>query len=113
MKLVTAASVLDALGPDSRLRTRVVVVDPKARTPRVVIIGAGDPSLRSTGAKVGRAGTSLTPASLEELAGSTARALALRGITRVKVGYDASLFTGPALHPSWAASSRRLASSRR
>ena len=104
MKLVTATSVLDALGPDTRLRTRVVVIDPAAKTPRVVIIGAGDPSLRSTGAKVGRAGTSLTPASLEELAASTARALALRGITRVKVGYDASLFTGPALHPSWASS---------
>jgi D-alanyl-D-alanine carboxypeptidase/D-alanyl-D-alanine-endopeptidase (penicillin-binding protein 4) len=104
MKLVTAASALDALGPDSRLRTRVVVVDPQAETPRVVIVGAGDPSLRSTGAKVGRAGTSLTPASLEELAASTARALALRGITRVKVGYDASLFTGPAMHPSWAGS---------
>ena len=104
MKLVTAASVLDALGPDTRLRTRVILIDPAAKTPRVVIIGAGDPSLRSTGAKVGRAGTSLTPASIEELAISTARALALRGITRVKVGYDASLFTGPALHPSWASS---------
>ncbi len=102
MKLVTATSVLDALGPDSRLRTRVVVVDPQAKTPRVVIVGAGDPSLRSTGAKVGGAGTSLTPASLEELAAATARALALRGITRVKVGYDASLFTGPEMHPSWA-----------
>jgi D-alanyl-D-alanine carboxypeptidase/D-alanyl-D-alanine-endopeptidase (penicillin-binding protein 4) len=104
MKLVTATSVLDALGTDARLRTRVVVVDPAAKTPRVVIIGAGDPSLRSTRAKVGRAGTSLTPASLEQLAAATARALALRGITRVKVGYDASLFTGPAMHPSWAGS---------
>ena len=104
MKLVTATSVLDALGADTRLRTRVVVVDPAAKTPRVVIIGAGDPSLRSTGAKVGRAGTSLTPASLEELAASTARALAIRGITRVKVRYDASLFTGPSMHPSWAGS---------
>ena len=85
MKLVTAASVLDALGPDTRLRTRVAVIDPEATTPRVVIIGAGDPSLRSTGAKVGGAGTSLTPASLQELAASTARALALRGITAVKV----------------------------
>ena len=99
MKLVTATSVLDALGADARLRTRVVVIDPEAKTPRVVIVGAGDPSLRSTAAKVGRAGTSLTPASLEELAASTARALALQGITRVKVGYDASLFTGPAMHP--------------
>ena len=82
--------MLDALGADTRLRTRVVVVDPEAATPRVVIIGAGDPSLRSTGAKVGGAGTSLTPASLQELAASTARALALRGITRVRVRYDAS-----------------------
>ncbi len=104
MKLVTATSVLDALGTDARLRTRVVVIDPAARTPRVVIVGAGDPSLRSTAAKVGRAGTSLTPASLEELAASTARALAVQGITRVKVGYDASLFTGPAMHPTWASS---------
>ncbi len=104
MKLVTAVSVLDALGPDTRLRTRVAVVDPDAATPRVVIVGAGDPSLRSTGAKVGGAGTSLTPASLQELAASTARALALRGITRVRVRYDASLFTGPAEHPTWAGS---------
>jgi D-alanyl-D-alanine carboxypeptidase/D-alanyl-D-alanine-endopeptidase (penicillin-binding protein 4) len=104
MKLVTAVSVLDALDPDSRLRTRVVVVDPQATIPRVVIVGAGDPSLSSTGAKVGGAGTSLMPASLEELAASSARALTLRGITRVEVGYDASLFTGPALHPSWARS---------
>ena len=104
MKLVTATSVLDALGPDTRLRTRVVVVDPAAETPRVVIVGAGDPSLRSTGDRIGGAGTSLTPASLEELATATARALALRGITRVRVGYDASLFTGPAMHPSWSSS---------
>jgi len=104
MKLVTAASVLDALGPDTRLRTRVAVVDPAATTPRVVIVGAGDPSLRSTGAKVGGAGTSLTPASLQELAAATARALALRGITRVRVRYDASAFSGPAVHPSWARS---------
>ena len=55
MKLVTATSVLDALGTDARLRTRVVVIDPEAKTPRVVIIGAGDPSLRSTGGE-GRQG---------------------------------------------------------
>jgi D-alanyl-D-alanine carboxypeptidase/D-alanyl-D-alanine-endopeptidase (penicillin-binding protein 4) len=104
MKLVTALSVLDALGTDTRLRTRVVVVDRGAGAPRVILVGAGDPSLRSTGTKVGRAGTSLTPASLEELAAATARALSVRGITRVKVGYDASLFTGPDMHPSWSRS---------
>jgi D-alanyl-D-alanine carboxypeptidase/D-alanyl-D-alanine-endopeptidase (penicillin-binding protein 4) len=104
MKLVTAVSVLDALGPDTRLRTRVVVLDPDVATPRVVIVGAGDPSLRSTPGRTGGAGTRLTPASLEQLAGSTARALALRGITQVRVRYDDSLFTGPALHPTWAGS---------
>ncbi len=104
MKLVTATSVLDALGPDSRLRTRAVLTGPDAKSPRVVLVGAGDPSLASTSAKVGGAGTSLTPASLEDLAASTARALAARGITRVRIGYDASLFTGRAVHPTWASS---------
>ncbi len=103
MKLVTAVAVLDALGPDARIRTRVVV-DTEPSIPRVVIVGAGDPSLVSAARKVGRTGTSLRPASMEQLAKSTARGLALRGITRVRVGYDASLFTGPALHPSWSRS---------
>ncbi len=102
-KLVTAVATLEALGPDARVRTRVVV-DTDRSTPRVVIVGAGDPSLVSAARRVGSAGASLRPASLEELAASTARGLALRGITRVRVGYDASLFTGPALHPSWAPS---------
>jgi D-alanyl-D-alanine carboxypeptidase/D-alanyl-D-alanine-endopeptidase (penicillin-binding protein 4) len=104
MKLVTAVSALDALGPDAVLTTRTVLRDPSEETPRVVVVGAGDPSLRSTGSRVGGAGTSLTPASLQELADATARALAARGITRVRVRYDASLFTGPAMHPTWASS---------
>ena len=104
MKLVTAASVLDSLGPDERLRTRAVLVGEGTKVPRVVVIGAGDPSMLSTGTRIGGDGSSLRPTSMEQLASSTARALALRGITRVKVGYDDSLFTGPAMHPSWAAS---------
>ena len=104
MKLVTAASVLDSLGPDERLRTRAVLMGEGTKVPRVVVVGAGDPSMLSTGTRIGSDGSSLQPTSLEQLASSTARALALRGITRVRVGYDDSLFTGPALHPSWAAS---------
>ena len=104
MKLVTAVSVLDALGPDQRLRTRAVLVGEDTEVPRVVVVGAGDPSMLSTGSRIGSDGSSLRPASLEQLATSTARALALRGVTRVKVGFDDSLFTGPAMHPSWAAS---------
>ena len=104
MKLVTAVSVLDALGPDAVLRTRTIILDADAAVARVVIVGAGDPSLRSTGTKVGGTGTSLTPASLQELADATARALAARGIERVRIGYDDSLFTGPSLHPTWSTS---------
>jgi D-alanyl-D-alanine carboxypeptidase/D-alanyl-D-alanine-endopeptidase (penicillin-binding protein 4) len=103
MKLVTAVAVLDALGPDARVRTRVVV-DTDTSIPRVVVVGAGDPSLVSAKRRVGSPGSSLRPASMEELATSTARGLALRGITEVRVGYDASLFTGAALHPSWSPS---------
>ena len=104
MKLVTAASVLDALGAEATLRTRAILEDGQAKVPRVVIVGAGDPSLSSTGARVGGDGTSLVPASLEQLAASTARSLESRGISRVKVGYDDSLFSGAAMHPSWASS---------
>jgi D-alanyl-D-alanine carboxypeptidase/D-alanyl-D-alanine-endopeptidase (penicillin-binding protein 4) len=104
MKLVTAVSALDALGPDATLRTRTVILDPDADVPRVVVVGGGDPSLRSTGSRIGGAGTSLTPASLQELADATARALAARDIRRVRVGFDDSLFTGPATHPTWAGS---------
>ncbi len=101
MKVVTAACVLATLGPDDVLRTRAVLVNPDAAAPRVVLIGAGDPSLTSTTQEVGGPGTSVRPASLELLARATARELALRGITRVRVGFDDSLFTGPALHPTW------------
>jgi len=101
MKLVTAASVLAALGPDEVLRTRTAILDPTAATPRVVLVGAGDPSLASTPGAVGGRGTRVEPATLAELASATARSLATRGIGKVRIGYDDSLFTGPALHPTW------------
>ncbi|MGB7979881.1 MAG: D-alanyl-D-alanine carboxypeptidase/D-alanyl-D-alanine-endopeptidase [Candidatus Nanopelagicales bacterium] len=108
MKVVTAASALRGLGPDAVLRTRAVLVNPDAEAPRVVLVGAGDPSLTSSAREVGGSGTSVRPASLRELSDATARALAVRGITRVRVGFDDSLFTGPALHPTWDPSFPRL-----
>lgn len=101
MKLVTAASVLEALGPDAVVATRTVLLDPAATLPRVVLVGAGDPSLSTTGARVGGSGTSLAPSSLAVLVAGTARALALHGITEVAVGFDDSMFTGPAVHATW------------
>jgi D-alanyl-D-alanine carboxypeptidase/D-alanyl-D-alanine-endopeptidase (penicillin-binding protein 4) len=102
LKLLTAVSALDALGPDARLRTRVLLDDEGVAIPRVVIVGAGDPSLRSTPARIGSPGSTYRPASLRRLAAAAARALALRGVAKVAVRYDDSLFTGPAVHPSWA-----------
>lgn len=101
MKLVTSLSVLSALQPQARISTRTVIRDPAAATPRVLVVGGGDPSLRSTGSR----GTDpLAPASLTELATATASQLAAKGIATVRVGYDTSLFSGPAMHPSWSTS---------
>ena len=132
-KLVTAVSALEALGPQAVLTTRTVVADPQAKTPRVVLVGGGDPSLMTSATRVGGAGSRVRPATLRELARATARALearAAQGPTSqptvspaaapaatsepspaptaeaprtVRVGYDDSLFTGPAMHPSWTA----------
>ena len=65
MKLVTAASVLDALGPDSRAAHARAVLDPDAATPAggARRRGGSQPGAPPR-AKVGGAGTSLTPASL-------------------------------------------------
>ncbi len=104
MKLVTATSVLDAMGPDQRLRTRVVLTAATRRVPRVVIVGSGDPSLSSTGSTVGSPGDALVPSSLPELAADVAVSLERRSIGRIRVGYDDSLFSGPSMHPSWATS---------
>lgn len=102
LKLLTAQSVLAALGPDAVLRTRTAILDPEAERPRVVLVGGGDPTLASVPGAVGASGTTLTPAALPDLARATKRALGER--TRVRVGYDDSLFTGPAMHPTWSSS---------
>lgn len=104
VKLVTAVSVLDALGPDATITTRTVLQHRDARAPRLVLVGGGDPTLASTDVRLGTPGTELDPASLAELARRTRWTLAARGIDRVRLGYDDALFTGPALHPTWAPS---------
>lgn len=97
MKLLTTTAALAALGPDHRFRT-TVVADASAR--RVVLVGGGDPLL-------GRAPDEEAwplRADVVNLARLAARALQESGRTRVRLGYDASLFTGPAVSPSWPAS---------
>jgi serine-type D-Ala-D-Ala carboxypeptidase/endopeptidase (penicillin-binding protein 4) len=96
-KLVTAVAALDVLGPDARFSTRVTA----GRAPgSIVLVGGGDPTLAA-----GRSPASdyPQPATLKGLAAVTARALHAQGRNSVRLSYDTSLFTGPALAPGWPA----------
>jgi D-alanyl-D-alanine carboxypeptidase/D-alanyl-D-alanine-endopeptidase (penicillin-binding protein 4) len=93
-KLVTAVAALSVLGPAARFSTRVAA----GPAGSIVLVGGGDPTLAA-----GRppAGDYPQPATLRSLATVTARALHARGRSSVRLGYDASLFTGPPLAPGW------------
>ncbi len=91
-KLVTTAAALDLLGPEHRFATTVVA----PAKGRLVLVGGGDPYLQTTASAA-----QPTRASLSALARATARALKAEGVTTVSLGYDASLFSGPAWNPTW------------
>ena len=98
MKLLTSAAALASLGQGHTFSTTVVA----GATPgQVVLVGGGDPLLART-----PSGDDTYPAraDLLTLAKKTARSLDGLGRTRVSLGYDASLFTGPAVSPQWPAS---------
>ena len=94
-KLLTAAAVLEQLGPQARFSTRVVT----GRTPRdVVLVGGGDPYLASRPTGSGEA-TFPARADVVALARATADSLGER--TRVRLRYDDGLFTGPTGSAAW------------
>jgi D-alanyl-D-alanine carboxypeptidase/D-alanyl-D-alanine-endopeptidase (penicillin-binding protein 4) len=97
-KLATAVAALDTLGPGARFTTRAVGSPSTGASPRVILVGGGDPTLAA-----GRppAGDYPQPATLQALAAATARALRARHQTTVRLGYDASLYYGPGLAPGW------------
>jgi serine-type D-Ala-D-Ala carboxypeptidase/endopeptidase (penicillin-binding protein 4) len=93
-KLLTAVAALSVLGPGARLRTTVVRGAPGS----IILVGGGDPTLAAGAqprADYPRAAT------LASLAASTARWLRAHGQRSVRLGYDASLFTGPRLATGW------------
>ncbi len=96
MKLLTATAVLERLGGDHRFRTSVVT---GAGRRGIVLVGGGDPFLARK--PVGADETYPARADIATLARSTARALHDLGRSKVRLGYDASLFSGPSVSPDW------------
>lgn len=93
IKILGAAAALAELGPDHRFATTVV-----REGRRLVLVGGGDPLL--TGAP-GPADEYPRPADLTTLAEQTARSLLAEGVTRVRLGYDTSLFVGSGAEATW------------
>jgi D-alanyl-D-alanine carboxypeptidase/D-alanyl-D-alanine-endopeptidase (penicillin-binding protein 4) len=95
MKLLTTTSALTTLGPDRWFTTKTVI----GSRGQIVLVGGGDPLLT-----IRRQTDPLDfprRATLQDLAASTARALRAQGVSSVALGYDATLFTGPAVNPKW------------
>lgn len=93
-KLLVAYAALSLVDPTTRFRTSVV----RAADGRVVLVGGGDPYLA---AERPDEPTRVDRADLTSLATRTAEALRAGGVTEVELGYDASLFTGPAESEGW------------
>jgi serine-type D-Ala-D-Ala carboxypeptidase/endopeptidase (penicillin-binding protein 4) len=92
MKLLTSTAALSILGPDHTFKTSVV--SPKRG--QIILVGGGDPYLaRKAGSGYPRRAT------INGLARATASRLKHDKISRVSLGYDSSLFKGPAWNPRW------------
>ncbi|MEV4470010.1 D-alanyl-D-alanine carboxypeptidase/D-alanyl-D-alanine-endopeptidase [Nonomuraea salmonea] len=94
-KIITCTAALAALGPDARLSTRVVQ---GTKPGTIVLVGGGDPMLAGPQA---RSSDYPKQASLNTLAARTAATLKARGVRKVTLSYDDSLFTGNPKAPGW------------
>jgi serine-type D-Ala-D-Ala carboxypeptidase/endopeptidase (penicillin-binding protein 4) len=92
MKLLTSTAALSILGPDHTFKTSVV--SPKRG--QIILVGGGDPYLAAKG-------RSDYPkrATITGLARAAASELKHDKITKVSLGYDTSLFQGPAWNSRW------------
>lgn len=86
-KLVTASNALTLFGPDKRFTTQVRTA---STADRVVLVGSGDPSLKSSG--------------LDAMAKKTAAVLLAQKITTARVYVDDDVFPTPTLAYGWKSS---------
>lgn len=120
-KVLTAAAVLTAMGPDAVLRTRVQRISegetaspspestpgsvaPPQPPARIVLVGGGDPLLSSLGTGTAKLPAYPRRASLVDLAAQTVRDLTAAGVSEVRLRYDGGIFAGPAASPTWPSS---------
>jgi serine-type D-Ala-D-Ala carboxypeptidase/endopeptidase (penicillin-binding protein 4) len=92
-KLMTAMTALAVLGSDARFDTTV-----RQENGTIVLVGGGDPTLAVNQYP---SNDYPQPATLASLAARTARALKAQGRGSVRLGYDTSLYSGPAMAPGW------------
>lgn len=92
-KLLTGFAALSKIGPQHRFETSVV-----AAGDRLVLVGGGDPYLLIKKPEVRDRAVA---ADLTTLAKRTAAVLKRDGVSEVSLGYDTTLFTGPAASPDW------------
>ncbi len=104
LKLLTTTAALQVLGPDHRFATRVVT----SRHGRVItLVGGGDPLLERRPQAEGTSPLDMSGADyparadLQTLARATARELRDLGRTKVRLRFDATLFSGPSASPHW------------
>lgn len=95
MKLLTGTAAIESLGADRTFRTSVVQ---GKRTRQIVLVGGGDPFLTATPPDDD---TYPRPADIRTLARETAETLAEDGRSKVRLDFDDSLFSGPAVNPHW------------
>lgn len=95
-KLATGIAALESLGPMARFRTSVRLV---RQTRQLVLVGGGDPFLVSS-PRLGRSGYPQR-ADVQTLARSAVGKLRSMNLRRVRLAFDDSYFTGPAVNPAW------------
>ncbi len=99
MKVITAASALTNIGPNTTIPT-ITSIEPD--TNRTYLVGGGDPLLDSRQFQTDPADPTYPDGtSMKRLVTQTAARLRGLDQTSIELFYDASLFTGPDYHPDW------------